>query len=103
MDMPRVLYLHTGGDDFLNMCTFHGMRSLLGGQCVDVPRFDQAYTTLPDKTKFKGNGFTVYGLLPDLPELSERRDKWESELDTYDLIVIAQIPKLWRTAVRISS
>lgn len=101
--MYKVLYLHTGKDDFLNLCTFHGMRSLLGENCVDVPRFDEAYSTLPDKSKYKGGGFTVYGLLPDLPSLPVRRSNWENEINEYDLIVFSDIVMQWRTAFKIAA
>ncbi|MES2648561.1 MAG: glycosyltransferase family 1 protein [Bacteroidota bacterium] len=78
------------------------MRSLLGENCVDVPRFDEAYSTLPDKSKYKGGGFTVYGLLPDIPSLTAKRANWENEIDQYDLILITDIVLLWQTAFRIA-
>jgi hypothetical protein len=101
--MFKVLYLHTGKDDFFKPVYLSWHCSVSGENCVDVPRFDEAYTTLPDKSKYKGGGFTVYGLLPDIPSLAAKRNNWENKIHNYDLIVVSDIVLLWRTAFRITA
>jgi hypothetical protein len=93
----KVLYLHHNQPDYLAESTFHGLRSLLGSNCIDLPRYDSMYAPLADKirSKLRGNGFTLYGLLEELPELAERRFFWQSEIEQYDLIVIANIWNQW--------
>ena len=92
----RVLFLHTNRQDYLADGIFHGLRTLLGEDCVDVPRYDCMYAPLENelKSKLRGNGFTLYGLLPDLP-LQAQRYYWQSQLNTFDVIVIANIWRQW--------
>jgi len=48
------------------------------------------YAPLTPAMKQKcGHGFTVYGLLPDLPELAEKRFFWSGNLAEFDLVVVA--------------
>ncbi len=91
----KVLFLHSNTPDYLAESLFHGLRTLLGGNCVDVPRYDSMYAPLTDRfrSKLRGYGFTLYGLLEDIPELAEDRYFWQEEIDSYDIIVIANI---WR-------
>ena len=94
----RVLFFHSNSPDYLSDSLFHGLRSLLGHQCVDVPRCDSMYEPLPDgiRAKLRGNGFTLYGLLEDDPQLAAARYFWRAGLDQYDLIVISDIWRQWR-------
>jgi hypothetical protein len=102
----RVLYLHANTPDYLAESLLHGLRSLLGGDCVDVPRYDSLYAPLSDglRAKLRGQGFSLYGLLPDLPELAAARFNWASDISRYDLVVIADVWRswdlLWHPAVR---
>lgn len=100
----KVLYLHSNKPDYLAETLFHGLRSLLGKDCVDVPRYDGLYAPLTEaiRAKVRGYGFTVYGLLREIPELSDRRYYWQIELSTYDLIVIADIWSQWELLNSIS-
>jgi len=93
----KVLFLHSNTPDYLSDSLFHGLRTLLGKNCVDVPRYDSMYITISEDTKMKlrGYGFTLYGLLKDHPELSDKRFFWQKELNNYDLIVIANIWLQW--------
>lgn len=96
----KVLFLHPNQQDYLADSLFHGLRTLLGENCVDVPRYDCMYAPIPDalRTKLRGNGFTLYGLLEDLPELTAERHFWQKDLPAYDLVVIANIWAQWRLA-----
>ena len=89
----KVLFLHSNRVDYLSEGLFHGLRVLLGQDCVDVPRHDSMYAPLTDsfRSRLRGGGFTLYGLLEDIPELAEARYFWEIDLDSYDLIIIANI------------
>lgn len=51
--------------DYQLDCLFHGLRSLLGEDCIDAIKFPIWYDTV-NKSELYGNGFTVYGLLPDI-------------------------------------
>jgi hypothetical protein len=94
----KVLYLHHNQPDYLAESLFHGLRSLLGENCVDVPRYDSMYSPLTDKmrSKLRGHGFTLYGLLEDIPDLAEARFFWEQDINDYDLIIIANIWEQWQ-------
>jgi hypothetical protein len=93
----RVLFLHSGTEDYLAQALFHGLRELLGAGCVDVPRFDVMYRDLPAdrRATLRGHGFTLYTLLPDLPELAPTRARWADEIGGYDLVVIANVWRQW--------
>jgi hypothetical protein len=93
----RILYFHHNQPDYLAESLFHGLRNLLGKNCVDVPRYDSMYSPLSDvmRSKLRGNGFTLYGLLEELPKLSDKRFFWQSEINEYDLIVVANIWNQW--------
>ncbi|HXF38648.1 MAG TPA: glycosyltransferase family 1 protein [Blastocatellia bacterium] len=95
----KVLFLHENRPDYLAESLFHGLRTILGQDCVDVPRFDSMYAPLTPriKSKVRGQGFTLYGLLDDIPQLAEERFFWRKDLASYDLIVIAHIWEQWAT------
>ena len=94
----KVLYLHHNQPDYLAESLFHGLRCLLGKGCVDIPRYDSMYKPITEKmrSKLRGHGFTLYGLLEDIPELAEDRFFWKQDIDSYDLIVIANIWEQWQ-------
>ena len=101
----KVLFLHHNQPDYLAESLFHGLRNLLGKNCVDVPRYDSMYAPLTDrmKSKLRGHGFTLYGLLEEIPELAEARYFWQKDLGDYDIIVIANIWVQWQTLWELSS
>ena len=88
--MPRVLFIHNNHPDYLLAGLFHGLRSILGSDCVDIPRYDCMYAPLSPEMKKKcaGHGFTLYGLLEDIPELSVDRFLWHRNLDKFDLFIL---------------
>ena len=101
----KVLFLHHNQPDYLAESLFHGLRSLLSKDCVDVPRYDSMYAPLTDgmRAKLRGHGFTLYGLLEDIPELNETRFFWQKDLDSYDLVVIANIESQWELLWRLAA
>src|SRR5258708_1283586 len=91
--MPRILYLHGNKPCYLAESLFHGLRTVLGANCVDVPRYDSLYWPLSDalRCRLRGHGFTLYGLLEEIPELIPYRYGWQADLGNYDLIVLAHV------------
>lgn len=72
--------------DYMVDCLFHGFRSLLGSDCVDYQVMPQWYNTI-DKTQLYGNGFTIYGLCP---EIEIDRDDLDHKIDNgfFDQIIV---------------
>lgn len=95
----KVLFLHPNDPDYLISGLFHGLRKILGKNCVDLPRFDGMYKPYTDglRNKIRGRGFTLFGLLDDIPELAEERFFiWYRNIKDYDLYIIADIWNTWR-------
>ena len=93
--MPRVLFVNPNFDDFLSDGLFHGLRGLLGPDAVDFPRMDHLYGDTPAdwRTRLHGRGFTLAGLLDDVPV--ERNRCLDRAADgEFDAIVFSDI---WRS------
>jgi hypothetical protein len=97
----RVLFITSDNDckcDYLSDSIFHGMRSLLGANVVDFPKAERMYKSAPPGLieEIRGHGFTLYGLLDDLPV--ERPNTLSSAhiRGNYDLIVIGDIWRSWK-------
>ncbi len=103
----NVLFLHANQPDYLAESLFHGLREVLGKKCVDFPRYDSMYSplTIAMRSKLRGYGFTIYGLLDEVESLKEERFFWKSEfiLPKYDLVVVADIWNLAWLAYDLSS
>ncbi len=100
----KVLFLHPNTPDYLISGLFHGLRTLLGQDCLDLPRFDCMYKPYTEgmRSKIRGKGFTLYGLLDDLPEQAEERFFiWSNNITNYDLYIIADIWNDWPTYVKL--
>jgi hypothetical protein len=93
--MPRVLFLGSGHDDFLADGLFHGLRTLLGADAVDLPRIDHLYADHPDERRpvLHGLGFTLAGLLPEDRDVDRTRALYRAADGAFDLVVFADI---WR-------
>ena len=48
------------------------------------------------RSKLRGNGFTLYGLLEEIPSLTAARHFWRKDLPSYDLVVISNLWSQWR-------
>ena len=47
--MTNVLVLHANGEDYLGDSLLHGLRTVLGADCVDAPRRDALYDDISDE------------------------------------------------------
>jgi hypothetical protein len=93
--LPRVLVVNPNHEDYLTDGVFHGLRTLLGADAVDYPKAEFLYDAVTDGVlgRVRGGGFTLYGLLPDLPV--DRDHLLPRALDgEFDLVVFGDI---WRT------
>lgn len=90
----KVLFINDKNHDYLSESLFHGLRSLLGNDCIDYVRYDQLYkdTFEKEKHRLRGNGFTLYGLLEDTEYLIEHRKlSVHSLIKQADLIIFTDI------------
>jgi hypothetical protein len=93
--MPLVLFINPNFEDYASDGVFHGLRTMLGADAVDFPKAEYLYDTWTDgvRARVRGGGFTLYGLLPDLPV--DRDHVLPRALDgEFDLVVFGDI---WRT------
>ncbi len=91
----RVLFVTHPKEDYLADSLFHGMRSLLGENCVDFPKCLPLYQTTPSDVlrQTYGRGFTLYtGLLHEIPIDRHQIDQRLASGD-FDLVVFSNI---WR-------
>jgi hypothetical protein len=94
--MPRVLYLSSGGEDYLSDGVLHGLKSVLGDDVVDVPRRDPLYAGLDPayRGELYGRGFTLSDRLPDLP-IDRDRPLLRALDGEFDLVVFGDIWQGW--------
>jgi hypothetical protein len=94
MTAPRILFLGHNKEDYLSDGLFHGLHTLIGEGVVDYPKREIAYASYPPEARrrLRGRGFTLYGLLEDVPvdrtKVPERLAEGE-----FDLAVFGDI---WR-------
>jgi hypothetical protein len=102
MPGPRVLYLHANSEDYLADSLLHGLRLVLGGDVVDVPRRDALYEDLaPDRRrKLYGRGFTLYGRLPDV-DVDRQRWMPRAFAGEFQVIVMGDIWRHWAPWVQL--
>jgi hypothetical protein len=89
---PSVLFLTSNTEDYLSNGLFHGLRTLLGERVVDFPKSEISYRNYPHLDKIYGRGFTLYGLLEDLP-IDRTLVLDRARQGGFDLIVFGDI---WR-------
>jgi hypothetical protein len=92
--MPRVLFVNSNFEDYLSDGLFHGLRSLLGADAVDLPKVEPLYRSHPAERResLRGHGMTLYGLLEDL-DVDRHRGLYRARHGQFDLVVFADI---WR-------
>lgn len=101
----KVLFIHDNIPDYLCAGLFHGLRTILGSNCLDLPRFDCMYKTMSvgTKNKIRGNAFSLYGLLDESSELvDDRFFIWHKNIRDFDFYIIADIWNCWHTYMRLS-
>ena len=97
---PTVLFLTSNTEDYLSNSLFHGLRTLLGERVVDFPKSEISYRTYPRLGRIYGRGFTLYGLLEDLPiDRTLVLDK--ARQGAFDLIVFGDIWRYFGTFVEL--
>ena len=90
----KILFITNSREDYLPDSLFMGLRDLFGADCIDYPKKDILYKNCPDSLiKFvRGNAFTLYGLLDDLPvDRSSIINRLKQ--DEFDLVIFSSI---WR-------
>jgi hypothetical protein len=90
--MPRILFLTTPHEDYLADSLLHGLKSLLGAEVVDFPKAEFLYDTYPSERRraLYGNGFSLYGLLPDI-DVDRSGAIERAVAGEFDLVVFADI------------
>jgi hypothetical protein len=96
-DAPSVLFLTSNIEDYLSDGVFHGLRTILGDSVLDFPKNDAVYRSYRDLTGLYGHGFTLYGLLEDVP-LNRRLTMERARRGDFDLVVFGDI---WRNFGRL--
>jgi hypothetical protein len=92
MRTPRVLFLSPRREDYLADGIFHGLRTLLGDRAVDYPKHEVMYRANADTAgeRIRGGGFTLYGLLDDVP-IDRSRTIEEVRWGEFDVVLFANI------------
>ena len=96
----RILFLCDDREDYLSDGLLHGLKQIPEFTVVDYPKKECLYQSTPSDTPFcvRGGGFSLYGLLKDLPgdNKSERQHiQQKLEQDWFDLIVVSNIWRQW--------
>jgi len=89
--LPRVLFLTTPEEDYLQDQIAYGLRRLLGTDCIELPRKEVLYASCPrPKSELYGRGFTLW---KHLPEIAIDRDAFEGPdaLDRVDLLLFGNV------------
>jgi hypothetical protein len=97
---PSVLFLTSNTEDYLSNSLFHGLRTLLGERVVDFPKSEISYRTYPHLDRIYGRGFTLYGLLEDLP-IDRTLVLDRARQGAFDLIVFGDIWRYFGTFVEL--
>jgi hypothetical protein len=90
--IPRVLFVNSNYEDYLADSVFHGLRTLIGENVIEFPKAEYMYTDASGGiwSRARAGGFTLYGLLPDLP--LDRDRVFQRALDgEFDLVVFGAI------------
>jgi hypothetical protein len=93
---PSVLFLADPREDYVADSLFHGLRTLLGPLAVDHPKRDFLYDTFPVKRRSQlyGRGFSIYGLLADVP-VDRDEPMARVAAGDFDLVVVGTIWRDW--------
>jgi hypothetical protein len=98
--LPSILFLTSNTEDYLSNSLFHGLRTLLGERVVDFPKSEISYRDYPHLDKIYGRGFTLYGLLEDLP-IDRTLVLDRARQGGFDLIVFGDIRRYFGSFVEL--
>jgi len=93
----RILYISGAqGPDYLCDMLFHGLRTSLGADVVEVNRLWYMYAHefaggRHDKSKLYGRGFTMYGLLPDDSAIDRSEISQKIRTRHFDLVIYGSV------------
>jgi len=93
----RILYISGGqGPDYMCDMLFHGLRSLLGTDVIDVNRIWYMYAQefgegRHDKSKLYGRGFSVYGLLGEDSAVDRTDISRKLRTRYFDLVIYGSV------------
>jgi hypothetical protein len=90
--VPRVLFLSPRREDYLADGVLHGLRRLLGDRVVDYPKHELMYRANAETAgrRIRGGGFTLYGLLDDVP-IDRSRTIEEARAGEFDVVIFGNI------------
>jgi hypothetical protein len=93
----KILFLAHHECDYLSDSIFHGLRSLYGADVVDYPKAERMYKTAPASLidGLRGHGFTLYGLLDDIPVERPAKLDGADLRKQYDLVIVGDIRREW--------
>lgn len=92
---PRILFLTESREDYLADSLLHGLISL-NHDVTDFPRKDILYKNPSVPSRFiRGNGFTLYGLLDDRPNVDRTLIYQRLERNEFDLVILGQVWRQW--------
>jgi hypothetical protein len=97
---PSVLFLTSNTEDYLSDGLFHGLRTLLGTNVVDFPKREISYRSYLHLPRIYGRGFTLYGLLDDVP-IDRTLVMDRARQGGFDLIVFGDIQRYFGTFVEL--
>lgn len=94
---PSLLFISDNEEDYMSDSLMHGFRCLLGNRAVDYPKRDLLYDSYPrDRLKrLYGNGFTLYGRLPDSPDIDRHRSFERAARGEFDVVVFGDAWRRW--------
>lgn len=90
--MVNVLFFSPTCEDYLADGILHGLRCILGEGVVDFPKHEIMYKNCNPESKkqIRGGGFTLYGLLDDIP-IDRFRIHHKVIEDYFNLIIFSHI------------
>jgi hypothetical protein len=90
----KVLFFTSSSQDYLADSVLHGMRTILGNDCIDYPKCEVLYKNYKNThNDIYGRGFTLYtGLLDDI-EIDRINIDHKIKSNYFDLIVLGNIQR----------
>ncbi len=88
----KALLITSKEEDYLQDSVIHGFKMLYGKEAVDYPCKEILYDDFISKEQIRGNGFTLYGLLPAALKPGFDVDIFKSlKENQFDLVVFTSI------------